>query len=59
MVDVHLPTTDDREIILSRYTQPEKDQQLILQRLKMTLPPQQPPRLVSPSQKSIPQPPSL
>ncbi len=25
MVDVHLPTTDGRRLILSRYTQPEKD----------------------------------
>ncbi|PYK57917.1 MAG: hypothetical protein DME21_16510, partial [Verrucomicrobia bacterium] len=25
MIDVHLPTTDDREVILSRYTQPERD----------------------------------
>ena len=28
MIDVHLPTTDNREVILSRYTQPEKDLQL-------------------------------
>jgi len=30
MVDVHLPTTDRRRLILSRYTQPEKDQLLLL-----------------------------
>lgn len=45
MVDVHLPTTDDRHIVLSRYTQPDKDQQLLLQQLKLTLPPQPPPRI--------------
>jgi hypothetical protein len=45
MVDVHLPTTDGREIVLSRYTQPDQDQQLLLQQLKLTLPPQPPPRI--------------
>jgi hypothetical protein len=28
MVDVHLPTTDGRTIILSRYTEPEPDHRL-------------------------------
>jgi transposase len=40
MIDVHLPTTDEREIIMSRYTQPEKDLQLLLDQLKLTLPEQ-------------------
>ena len=35
MVDVHLPTTDGRTVILSRYTEPEPDQALLLQRLKI------------------------
>ncbi|MBA2703356.1 MAG: hypothetical protein H0U60_05840 [Blastocatellia bacterium] len=26
MIDVELPTTDDRIVLLSRYTEPEKDQ---------------------------------
>jgi len=54
MVDVHLPTTDGRHLILSRYTEPEKDQQLLLQRLKLKLPPQPPPRITAtePSAKS-------
>jgi transposase len=47
MVDVHLPTTDDRHLILSRYTEPEKDQKLLLQRLKLVLPPQPLPRIQS------------
>ena len=47
MVDVHLPTTDGREIVLSRYTQPDQDQQLLLQQLKLKLPPQPPPRITS------------
>jgi transposase len=44
MVDVHLPTTDGRHLILPRYTQPDPDQQLLLQRLKLILPQQPPPR---------------
>lgn len=45
MVDVHLPTTDGRHIILSRYTQPEKDHQILLQQMKMSLPKQPPPKI--------------
>jgi transposase len=45
MVDVHLPTTDGREVVLSRYTQPEPDAALLLQQLRLTLPTQPPPRL--------------
>jgi len=47
MVDVRLPTTDGRVLILSRYTQPEPDQQLILSQLKLTLPDQPPPHIQS------------
>lgn len=47
MVDVHLPTTDGRHLVLPRYTQPDKDQRILLHHLKMTLPAQPPPRLLS------------
>ncbi len=47
MLDVHLPTTDDREVILTRYTQPEPDQRLILEKLKLQLPEQSPPRITA------------
>lgn len=47
MVDVHLPTTDGRTLILSRYTEPEKDQKLLLQHLQLHLPPQAPPKITS------------
>jgi len=47
MIDVHLPTTDNREVILSRYTQPEKDLQLLLHQLKLRLPEQPPPKITS------------
>ena len=53
MLDVHLPTTDGRTLILSRYTQPEADHQILLERLKLQLPPQPPPRL-SASGKLLP-----
>ena len=45
MIDVHLPTTDGREVILTRYTQPEPDQRLLLDRLKLQLPEQPPPKI--------------
>jgi transposase len=47
MLDVHFPTTDGRTLILSRYTQPEPDQKILLEQLKLTLPPQPPPRISS------------
>lgn len=45
MVDVHLPTTDGREVILSRYTHPEPDAAILLNQLRLQLPAQPPPRL--------------
>jgi len=48
MVDVYLPTTDGRILILSRYTQPEQEHMLLLQRLHLDLPPQPPPRICQP-----------
>jgi len=50
MIDVHLPTTDGRTIILSRYTQPEADLQLLLKRLKLELPDQPPPKITASGQ---------
>lgn len=47
MVDIHLPTTDGQELVLSRYTQPEKDLQILLQQLKLHLPEQPPPKIQS------------
>jgi hypothetical protein len=45
MLDVYFPTTDGRLLVMPRYTQPEPDQQLLLHRLKLSLPQQPPPRL--------------
>lgn len=39
------PTTDGREIMLTRYTQPEKDHQILLAQLQMSLPEQAPPKI--------------
>jgi transposase len=47
MIDVHLPTTDGRKVIFSRYTQPENELKLLLQRLKLDLPVQAPPRITA------------
>ena len=47
MIDVHLPTTDGREIKLTRYTHPEPELQLLIDRLKLRLPPQPPPRITT------------
>jgi len=48
MIDVELPTTDGRTVILSRHTEPENDQWLLLQRLKLDLPTQPRPKITAP-----------
>jgi transposase len=45
MLDVHVPLADGRELVMPRYTQPEPDQQLVLEKLGWQLPPQPPPRI--------------
>jgi DDE family transposase len=47
MLDVHVPTTDRRTLILTRYTEPTPDQRLLIERLNLTLPPQPPPRITA------------
>jgi hypothetical protein len=47
MIDVHLPTTDGRELLLTRYTQPEPELRLLIQQLRLQLPPQPPPRIAT------------
>jgi hypothetical protein len=47
MLDVHFPTTDGRTLILSRYTELAADQRMLVQQLKLDLPPQPPPRITS------------
>lgn len=45
MLDVSVPTTDGRELLLVRRTEPDQDVALLLARLAVTLPAQPPPRL--------------
>ena len=45
MIDVKLPTTDGRMLLMPRYTQPEPDQQMLLEHLHLELPAQPPPRI--------------
>ena len=47
MIDVHLPTTDGRKVIMSRYTQPEPELQILLKQLRLSLPAQPPPRITA------------
>jgi transposase len=45
MLDVHFPTTDGRTLILSRYTEPNAEQKILINQLQLTLPPQPPPKI--------------
>lgn len=47
MVDVHIPTIDGRELLLSRYTQPEAEHRMLLQQLRLRLPEQPPPKIAA------------
>jgi transposase len=47
MIDVHIPTTDGRELLLTRYTQPEPELTLLLERLHLELPAQPPPKITA------------
>ena len=54
MLDVHFPTTDGRTLILSRYTEPDVDQRILLDQLNLALPPQPPPRIGTSGQLMAP-----
>jgi transposase len=47
MIDVWIPTTDQRWLILPRYTQPDPDAKLLIEKLKWKLPSQPPPRITA------------
>jgi transposase len=53
MLNVHFPTTDGRELVFCRYTQPEKDHKMLLAQLGWELPPQSPPRITQKGQLMI------
>ena len=45
MLDVRIPTTDGRELLLTRHTEPSRDVNLLLDVLNLELPPQPSPRI--------------
>lgn len=45
MLDVYLPTSDGRWLVMPRFTQPEPDQAVLLHRLKLEMPQQPSPRI--------------
>jgi hypothetical protein len=45
MLDVAVPTTDGRELLLVRHTEPNTDVALLLEKLDLTLPAQPPPKI--------------
>ncbi len=53
LLDVHFPTTDGRELIFTRYTQPEPDQQLLPAQLGWGLPEQARPRISAKSKVAV------
>ena len=54
MVDVHVPTVDGRWLTMPRYTQPQAEQQMILDQLGLALPPQPPPRITASQVGQVP-----
>jgi len=50
MIDIWIPTVDQRWLILPRYTQPSSDTKLLLEKLRLELPNQPPPRLTAPTE---------
>jgi len=55
MIDLHVPTTDGRELLLTRYTEPEPELALLIDKLKFALPAQPSPK-ISPAQIAPPSP---
>jgi hypothetical protein len=53
MVDVRVPTTDGRLLILPRYTQPEKEHLMLLHQLRLQLPAQPVTKIVQQSAEYI------
>ena len=55
MIDLHIPTSDGRELLLTRYTEPEPELALLLDKLKFVLPAQPDPK-ISAAQTAPPSP---
>ena len=55
MIDLQVPTTDGRELLLTRYTEPEPELELLLDKLRLALPAQPPPKITDdPSRPASP-----
>jgi len=47
MIDVHVPTTDGRELLLTRYTDQQPELRMLLEKLRLELPAQPPPKITA------------
>jgi transposase len=47
MLDVEIPTTDGGQLVLTRHTEPEPELRLLLERLRLELPAQPPPKITA------------
>jgi transposase len=53
MLDVQIPTTDNRQLTLTRYTEPEPELRLLLDKLRIQLPAQPPPKITAAQAASV------
>jgi transposase len=54
MIDIEIPTTDGREIKLTRYSEPEAELRLLLEKLRLQLPAQSSPKITAAATRSAP-----
>jgi len=47
MINVHVPATDGRELVLTRYSEPQPESELLLDKLLLDLPAQPPPTITA------------
>ena len=48
MFDVHIPVSSGEELILTRHSEPEEEEAMLLDKLEIKLPEQPPPRIRKP-----------
>ena len=53
LLDVQIPTTDNRQLTLTRYTEPEPALRLLLDKLRIQLPAQPPPKITAAQAVSV------
>ena len=53
MLDASFPTTDGRQLVMPRYTEPSPEQALLLHHLTLVLPQQPPPRITAPASTDL------